>query len=430
MKKRLTAILLTGCMLAGTILSGVTAAAEETNVSAAAEEGAKLAPFTVSLPLGDRAEIIKPSAYKKVSANEIQEMDRAMRAFSPASDSLVKNNADDFYYYSQLDFESQGIYDAIMMLTEHPEEEGNFSLCLTGTDPSSDEFLDIVYTVFLAMTYDHPELFWMYNFSEVSIAWKSDELAEGSGLYTVFFVLDQTYQNYEKEMTAFNTAVEAFLADIDMSGSQKDIAIQIHDKLVSMVTYDDYVLENSANSGGDLAHTAYGALVANSRGDANTAVCDGYSLAYEYLLQQAGIECTFVGGSAGDNEATMGGHAWNIVNLDGQWYEVDSTWDDCVTGLRDALEELDHQSPEYYYYGLAIYDENYWNTITHYLFGVSTEEIRNYEPKENQYYFFDDLQLSITLLTPSVHVRDSEDMPLTPMGTVSGMTPVAGNALQ
>lgn len=65
--------------------------------------------------------------------------------------------------------------------------------------------------------------------------------------------------------------------------------------------------------GPDLAHTAYGCLVADSSGNPNYAVCDGYTLAMEYLLQQCGIEAAFIGGMAGFSQADAGGHAWNIV---------------------------------------------------------------------------------------------------------------------
>lgn len=51
-------------------------------------------------------------------------------------------------------------------------------------------------------------------------------------------------------------------------------------------------------------------------------VCESYALAYQLLLREAGIPCLYVTGSAG------GGHAWNKVMINGQWYNVDATWDD------------------------------------------------------------------------------------------------------
>ena len=56
------------------------------------------------------------------------------------------------------------------------------------------------------------------------------------------------------------------------------------------------------------------------------AVCAGYSVALKYALQYVGIETKFIEGDAhvGNEE---GGHAWNQVKIDGNWYNADLTWD-------------------------------------------------------------------------------------------------------
>ncbi|MCM1297055.1 MAG: InlB B-repeat-containing protein [Muribaculaceae bacterium] len=63
------------------------------------------------------------------------------------------------------------------------------------------------------------------------------------------------------------------------------------------------------------SYSAYGVL-AN-----RTAVCNGYALAYKLLLQEVGIECCMV-------TSTAMNHAWNLIRLGGQYYQVDTTWDD------------------------------------------------------------------------------------------------------
>ncbi len=62
-------------------------------------------------------------------------------------------------------------------------------------------------------------------------------------------------------------------------------------------------------------YRAYGALVEGR------AVCNGYALAYDALLHAVGIN-SFTCSSKEMN------HAWNIVQIDGEWYHVDVTWDD------------------------------------------------------------------------------------------------------
>ena len=62
--------------------------------------------------------------------------------------------------------------------------------------------------------------------------------------------------------------------------------------------------------------SAYSAVVNHE------TVCAGYARAFQFLLQQYGIPCYLCVGYAGEP------HAWNIVCLDGKYYNVDVTWDD------------------------------------------------------------------------------------------------------
>lgn len=48
-------------------------------------------------------------------------------------------------------------------------------------------------------------------------------------------------------------------------------------------------------------------------------VCEGYAFAYKLLLQSVGVKCEAISGI---------NHAWNAVNIDGLYYEVDCTHDD------------------------------------------------------------------------------------------------------
>lgn len=65
----------------------------------------------------------------------------------------------------------------------------------------------------------------------------------------------------------------------------------------------------------DLAHSAYGAFRNRS------AVCDGYTAAYNLLLRLEGIECTALDLEEWD-------HMWTVAVLDGISYHIDVTWGD------------------------------------------------------------------------------------------------------
>lgn len=62
------------------------------------------------------------------------------------------------------------------------------------------------------------------------------------------------------------------------------------------------------------------------------AVCGGYAETFQLFCQFAGIECETVRGIG------LGGpHAWNQVQIDGKWYNVDVTWDDTSAASDDEV---------------------------------------------------------------------------------------------
>ena len=65
-------------------------------------------------------------------------------------------------------------------------------------------------------------------------------------------------------------------------------------------------------------------------------VCMAYALLFEKMMEELGIPCYYVVGKA-DGESDLG-HAWNMVQLDGEWYHVDATWNDL--GTRTSMHEI------------------------------------------------------------------------------------------
>ena len=94
--------------------------------------------------------------------------------------------------------------------------------------------------------------------------------------------------------------------------SDYDTALWLHDWLTSHMYYDE-------------TYTYYSADAALIRG---TGVCDAYSKAYYLMLEAAGIPV--------DRMLSVS-HAWNIVKLDGKWYQIDPTWDDPAIGVEEAV---------------------------------------------------------------------------------------------
>ena len=106
---------------------------------------------------------------------------------------------------------------------------------------------------------------------------------------------------------------------IDGTTSLVERALTIHDYVATRVTYayeDDGVTPQD-----DIwAHNIVGAVQ-------GTGVCEAYAKFYAYLCDFFALDTLFVIGSATQNGSTIG-HAWNMLQLGGEWYNIDVTWND------------------------------------------------------------------------------------------------------
>lgn len=123
---------------------------------------------------------------------------------------------------------------------------------------------------------------------------------------------------------AFQSGLNSALASVDSGMTDLEKAIALHDYLAVNCEYD---YENYlSGSIPQTSFSAYGVLVNR------TAVCQGYALAYMLLLNKVGIKSYMVTSDAMN-------HAWNLIELDGKYYQVDVTWDDPT---RDRIGRVSH----------------------------------------------------------------------------------------
>lgn len=139
----------------------------------------------------------------------------------------------------------------------------------------------------------------------------------------------ETFYNYAKDV--LNHIIDEDMSDVE-------IAYAIYQWIMWQVTYD-YKTLNVGSSDSDevsiqkgVMYNAYylEGVFNNTR---SFAVCDGMSKAYTIMANMMGLPCYRIAGVAGadaSNANTLGGHAWNKVFVDGNWYVVDCTWGDQV----------------------------------------------------------------------------------------------------
>ena len=102
--------------------------------------------------------------------------------------------------------------------------------------------------------------------------------------------------------------------------SQADKALLLHDRLAVWTAYDYTGYYGGTLPDDSPDYNAYGPLV-NHLG-----VCNGYALAYNWLLEDVGIRAWY------ENSETIN-HGWSKVELDGACYYTDVTWDDPVIDI-------------------------------------------------------------------------------------------------
>ena len=143
--------------------------------------------------------------------------------------------------------------------------------------------------------------------------------ASGASVYRIQFnYLDNRssteIQNQRDEITR---AAKDIVLSMNTSGkSEYQIIYDINQYLCDNVYYPDepYISDD---------FTPYGVF------ESGRAVCDGYARATKILADYCNLECYYVSGFCNSSSGASGGHAWNLVKIDGQYYQLDVTWNDC-----------------------------------------------------------------------------------------------------
>lgn len=187
---------------------------------------------------------------------------------------------------------------------------------------------DSIDRIFQCVLNDHPELFYVdgYSYTKYSSYGNNDEIlsVEFSGRYNVDIDTARSRHDQIKE------AVSGILEGIDSEASQYDKVKYVYDTLIRET---DYQLDSPDNQ------NIYSVFVNH------LSVCQGYAKATQYLLNRLGVECALVLGTVETGE----GHAWNLVNIDGSYYYVDTTWGDASYQLEDEEAQIQSNLPEINY---------------------------------------------------------------------------------
>ena len=267
------------------------------------------------------------------------------------------------FYYQQLNAEEQTVYRELLQGAQQMQE------CIL-LHAGRDDHPEKVYEYLL---YDRPELFWCDGSSKMTVYDSYTEFYPG-------YTCDSTVR--EQRQAEIDAAAETCIGGADAGASEYERIKYVFEYIVNTVDYDENAPDNQ---------NIYSALVGRR------SVCAGYSRAAQYLLGRLGIEAVYVVGTV----EGQGAHAWNIVKIDGVWYEMDSTWDDA--GSRE--DDLTPGTEEYQYFMEALQDPGYRDKLDHFLFLVSTDTITHFLPGDEYKYITQDGMYEIQMVQESVHIR-------------------------
>lgn len=119
------------------------------------------------------------------------------------------------------------------------------------------------------------------------------------------------YDMTTEEAHQISARVERIVQEMPIGLNDFEKVKYVNDFVVLNTAYN---LESAASP-----YTPYSILF-NGEG-----VCEGYALTTLLLLEAAGVETRYISG-----KVETGLHAWNLVKLDGEWYHLDTTWNDPV----------------------------------------------------------------------------------------------------
>ncbi len=131
----------------------------------------------------------------------------------------------------------------------------------------------------------------------------------------IYFIVDTEYITTDEQNDKFEQALDAIIESLDLEGkTDYEKVLVIHDYICDNVDYD----YEHYNSGENymMMYSAYAALFDGK------AVCQGYAGLFYRMCCEAGVSTKIIAGSGNGQR-----HAWNIVKLGDEYFNIDVTWD-------------------------------------------------------------------------------------------------------
>lgn len=235
------------------------------------------------------------------------------------------------YYRKTLTGVDVQVYDRIYLGWEKSQQ----GIALPLNLPNDYETNDIVTRVAM----DHPEIFWVDYYSYTLQHFGMGTVNFCRTLRFNFFFDAPRQEALRQQAYAWR---ERICRQIPPGLSKSDQLWMLYDYLSRQVTYGE--------KGNAQSHTILGCFLPNN----HISVCEGISKGFKFLCDGMGIPCIVVTGTALSTSRTRGGHAWNLVSVNGKYRHLDVTSELTRAkrqGIapRDGYLHTDKEMREYHY---------------------------------------------------------------------------------
>lgn len=217
-----------------------------------------------------------------------------------------------YYAYDLLGADNQQLYAEILMIMQ--SRNTDIPLC------SANDVL--VEQVAACVLLDHPEIFYVDGYSY-------EKYMFAGSVQKILFC--PNYTQSAEEIASAKQQIDAYVAACfqGMTGTMDE-----YEKV--KYVYEFVILNTEYNLDAPDNQNICSVFLYRE------SVCLGYAKAIQYLLQQLDIESAVITGSVVTGES----HAWNLVNVNGQYYYVDATWGDAsyfsTTDTGQALATINY----------------------------------------------------------------------------------------
>lgn len=247
-----------------------------------------------------------------------------------ASDIDYSNVTINKYFYNQLEEYSQTIYKAFETNKENMKtgtyqiELGSSFTSLLNQSNGQEQLGNYYQSAIEAYTYDNPDVFYL---SPNKMYLNIETTTRGSNVTYHVYLNSGEEANYLIDEFSSKEQIDNAISEIEQvrneilqnrKSNTYDNIKMVHDYLIENVEYDTTISKSNI-------YNIYGAMVNHE------AVCEGYARSFKYLMDYLGIPCTLVIGKGTNSEGRTENHAWNYVQVDNNWYAIDTTWDDPVS---------------------------------------------------------------------------------------------------